>query len=123
MKTLLLIDDDIGPLQFLIDIFEMKYKIVTAESIKIALEKLSDPMLLFDLIISDWHLGDDSTAQEIFKALSDDKYKKYQEIPVIVVSSDEDNKRWIEKHGESFMLKPAHPNELLKLVAEKLDSK
>ena len=77
MKTLLFIDDDIGPLQFLVDIFEMKYNVKTAESIEKALKILSNPELQFDLIISDWHLGNDITAQDLFKALGESKYERY----------------------------------------------
>jgi DNA-binding NtrC family response regulator len=119
MKTLLFIDDDIGPLQYLVDIFEMKYNVETAESIQSALDKLANPNFNFDLIISDWHLGGDITALNLFKALGESKYGRYSKVPIIVVSSDEDNKRWVEKQNATFVLKPAKPSELLALVAEK----
>ncbi len=123
MKTLLIVDDDIGPLQYLVDMFKMKYNVVTAESIHTAVEKLNDTTIEIDLIISDWHLGEDYTAQHIFKILKESGSGRYKDIPVIVVSSDDDNRRWVEKQNASFILKPANPVTLMNLVAEKLSLK
>jgi DNA-binding NtrC family response regulator len=120
MKTILFIDDDIGPIQYLVDIFEMKYNVITADNIELAFDKLFDYRVHIDLIITDWHLGDDVTAQQIFKVIKESKDEQYKKIPIIVVSSDEDNKRWVEKQGGSFLLKPAKPSEILQLVKEKI---
>jgi response regulator RpfG family c-di-GMP phosphodiesterase len=120
MNTILLIDDDIGPLQYLVDIFEMHYNVVTADNIDVAISKLTDEEIYIDLIVSDWHLGNDSTAQDIFKFLKESTNIRYRNIPVVVVSSDEDNKHWVERQGAIFVLKPASPKMLLNVVAEKL---
>jgi DNA-binding NtrC family response regulator len=120
MNTILLIDDDIGPLQYLVDIFEMHYNTVTADNIDAAISKLTDEDICIDLVVSDWHLGNDSTAQDIFKFLKESQDTKYRNLPVVVVSSDEDNKHWVEKQGAIFVLKPASPKMLLSVVTEKL---
>jgi response regulator RpfG family c-di-GMP phosphodiesterase len=120
MKTILFIDDDIGPLQYLVDIFKMKYNVITADNINTAFDKLSDYRLHINLIITDWHLGDDVTAQQIFKVIKESKNDQYSKMPIIVVSSDEDNKRWIEKQGANFLRKPAKPSDILQVVKEKI---
>jgi DNA-binding NtrC family response regulator len=120
MKTILFIDDDIGPLQYLVDIFEMKYNVIPTDNLKDALDKLFDYRITIDLIISDWHLGDDVTAQKLFKSLKESNMERYKNLPVFIMSSDEDNKSWVEKQGGLFFRKPAKPSELMKFVSEKI---
>jgi DNA-binding NtrC family response regulator len=120
MKTILFLDDDIGPLQYLVDIFEMKYNVIPTDNLNAALDKLFDYRINIDLIISDWHLGDDITAQRLFKALKESNVEKYKHIPIIIMSSDEDNKSWVEKQGGAFFRKPAKPSDLMKYVNEKI---
>lgn len=120
MKTILFLDDDIGPLQYLVDIFELKYNVIPTDNLKDALDKLFDYRNNIDLVISDWHLGDDITAQKLFKALKESSLEKCKNLPIIIMSSDEDNKSWVEKQGGAFFRKPAKPTDLMKCVIEKI---
>jgi len=120
MKTILVVEDDIGPLQAVVDNFEGKYNLVQATDVNSALERLVEDKLPIDLVITDYHLGKSGTASNMIQVIRNEPDERLKKLPVVVVSSDESVRTQLEKQGCIFLRKPAKPVELQRIVKEKL---
>ncbi|MGB9774222.1 MAG: response regulator [Bacteroidota bacterium] len=120
MKTILVIEDDIGPLEAIRDALSGEYNLVEATDVNFALEKLVEDKLPIDLVITDYHLGKTGTASNLMQVIRNEPDERFKKLPVVVVSSDESVRAQLEKQGCIFIRKPMRPVELRRIVKEKL---
>jgi CheY-like chemotaxis protein len=120
MKSLLLLDDDEGPLFALGEALESHYDITTAQTLKAAELVLEAPEKNIDLIVTDYHLGKSGTASELINFIRTNQHMKIRNLPVIVISADVSQKWSVESQNTSFMLKPFKINEVLGLIKSKI---
>lgn len=118
MKTILIVEDDAGPLQSLEENLEADYNILVAGNVDLALKILIEDEEDVDLLITDWHLDSSETANSIIKMLKSDSNEKIATMPFIVYSSDEGCKSTVEKQGGSYIRKPADKSMILEAVKQ-----
>ena len=117
-KTILLVDDDMINLMLLKHIIDStNHKILIAHNTEEALDILVKKYC--DLIFTDLNMPGLSGIQAIKLIRSDNKYKEYNKIPIIVITgnSDEETKRKVLDAGANHcMSKPLIRDNILKVV-------
>jgi CheY-like chemotaxis protein len=119
-KKILIIDDDALVLKAMHGFMTpWGCKIITATSIKAALNSLANLAVIPDLIISDYSLGNHETGIDAIK-----KIRRYCEknIPAFLMSGNSDTEKISEAHNAGFTLlsKPIQPMIIRSLVAQYL---
>ncbi len=121
MKTLFVIDDDPGPLQALVEMFEARYVVLTASDINTALARLLEERTPVDLIITDFHVGTTGTATHLISAIREAGDERLRRIPIIGFSAEAGNRDFFERQGYAFFDKPLKQKaELIRFVEERI---
>ncbi|MCE2594694.1 PAS-domain containing protein [Motilimonas cestriensis] len=94
-------------------------EVVVAESLDIAIEKLSKGWLP-QIILSDYHLGGGKTGLQALHMLR----LQYGDIPGVVISADRQDEMMqkIKQHGYHYLSKPVKPLKLKALIRSLLDN-
>jgi len=108
--TILIVDDDATLLRLYTSVLKGRYRILCATSVTLALELARSETV--DLILSDYHLGDE-VGTSLLSALERDAERL--PVPVIMLSGDRNVKNRQSADGfgiESFLFKPVTPADL-----------
>lgn len=108
--TILIVDDDETLLRLYTSVLKKRYRILCATSVALALDLARTETV--DLILSDYHLGDE-VGTSLLSALERDADRL--PVPVIMLSADRNVKNRQSADGfgiESFLFKPVTPIEL-----------
>jgi DNA-binding NtrC family response regulator len=120
MKNILILDDDEGPLSALVEALETDFKILTAQTIKVAQIILEDKKNTIDLIITDYHLGKSGTASDLINYLKTNEQLRMRNLPVIVTSADASQKYSVESQNSIFISKPFKISQILEIIKSKI---
>lgn len=121
-QTILVVDDSPTIVKFVS--FSLKnrgFDVLTASDGMDAIEKLSNHSSSIDLIITDLNMPN-VDGYEFISTLR--RNSKYQEIPIIILSSEEeeaDKKKGLESGASSYLVKPFKSSILLHEVSKYLN--
>jgi DNA-binding NtrC family response regulator len=122
MKSILLLDDDEGPLNALSEALEDEYNIFTAQTIKAAQIIIEDKQNDIDLIITDYHLGKSGTAWDFINYIRTSEHLKIRNLYIIVASADVSQKWSVESQNSTFILKPYKLSQIIEVIKSKIGS-
>ena len=120
MRTILIVDDDEGPLSALQEALEAYYTIVATQTLNSAISTLESKESTIDMVITDYHLGKSGTANDLIHHIRTHMYLKVRNLPILVITADKSQKYFIETQNCEFMTKPFKLAQLLESIKNKI---
>ncbi|HOJ19328.1 MAG TPA: response regulator [Ignavibacteriaceae bacterium] len=124
MAKILIVDDDDAPHQIAEDYLEDDYELEHARgayAFDDARTLILQDEIYYNIIITDYHLGQAGTAFQLIQEIRDSEIEKIKSTPIIVWSADEGNKNTVESIlGVKFLRKPPRIDELTNLISENI---
>jgi len=122
MPRILIVDDDDAPHQIADDYLENDYELEHARgayAFDDARALILEDKIDYNIIITDYHLGQAGTAFQLIQEIRDSDNEKIKSTPIIVWSADEGNKNTVESISDvRFVRKPPQEFELKNLISE-----
>lgn len=124
MARILIVDDADAPHEMADDYLEDKYELQHAQgkyAFDFARIFIFEDKIDYNIIITDYHLGQAGTAFELIQEIRDSDNEKIKSTPIIVWSADEGNRITFETIRDvKFLKKPFDKNDLTNLIIENI---